>query len=360
MTERLSSTHPDLRWDFGTAYDLFISLKILHDPGSMGLRPSWAAGVRSRLPQAERKFLEEIYSFFWMPLHWVYSLPQPKDAATAIFTLRQLPPSERLAAFSFSADVPPELQARLREVQARRTYTEADVEAVRAIDKAKGHTSSPGQVKSLLNWWTRAEEFGERYLAALQAYHQVFFAEEERRIEAPLRLALQKAQKLAEKLPLEQLIVELSQGVEFERSFFKPHLILAPVYWSSPLLLYLKVDEHTLMILFGGRPPGDSLIPGEAVPEGLMRALKALSDPTRLRILRYLEEEPHTPSQLARKLRLRAPTVTHHLAELRLAGLVQISIKGETRLYAPRKGYLEQLFQAFEQFLRAEHPSEGE
>jgi len=359
MTESSTSTQPNLRWDFATAYDLFISLKILHDPGSVGLRPSWAAGVRSRLPQNERKFLEEIYSFFWIPLHWVYTLPQPKDAATAIFTLRQLPAAERLAALSFSAEVPSELRDRLREVQARCAYAEADVEAVRAIDKAKGHTPSPGQIKSLLHWWARAEEFGERYLAALQAYHQVFFAEEERRIEAPLRLALQRAQALAETLPLEQLIVELSQGVEFERSFFKPHLILAPAYWSTPLLLYLEVDQHTLMILFGGRPSGDSLIPGEAVPEGLMKALKALSDPTRLRILRYLEEEPHTPSQLARKLRLRAPTVTHHLAELRLAGLVQISIKGETRLYAPRKGYLDQLCQAFEQFLQAEQPSKG-
>ncbi|RCK76767.1 MAG: hypothetical protein ANABAC_3192 [Anaerolineae bacterium] len=360
MIENSTSTQPELLWDFGTAYDLFISLKILHDPASVGLRPSWAAGVRSRLPQNERKFLEDIYSFFWIPLYWVYTLPQPKDATTAIFTLRQLPPAERLAALSLSAEVPAEIQNRLREVQARRAYDEADVEAVRAVDKAKGHTPSPGQIKSLLHWWTRAEEFGERYLEALQAYQQVFFAEEEQRIEAPLRLALQRAQALAEKLPLEQLIVELSQGVEFDRSFFKPRLILAPTYWSTPLLLYLEVDEHTLMILFGGRPPGDSLIPGETVPEGLMKALKALSDPTRLRILRYLEEEPHTPSQLARKLRLRAPTVTHHLAELRLAGLVQISIKEDTRLYAPRKGYLEQLCQAFEQFLQSENPSRGE
>ncbi|GAB4471098.1 MAG: hypothetical protein Kow0088_04490 [Anaerolineales bacterium] len=360
MSKPSSTTLPTLQWDFGTAYDLFISLKVLHEPNSVGLRPSWAAGVRSRLPQSERKFLEDIYTFFWAPLYWVYTLPQPKDAATAIYTLRQIPPAERLAALSISADVPPELHARLRDVQARRAYDEADVEAVRAVDKAKGHTPPTAQIKSLLQWWTRAEEFGERYLEALQAYYQVFFAEEEQRIEAPLRQALQRAQALAEKLPLQQLIIELSQGVEFDISFFKPNLILAPAFWSTPLLFYLEIDEHTRMFIFGGRQPGDSLIPGEAVPEGLMKALKALSDPTRLRILRYLEAEPHTPSQLARKLRLRAPTVTHHLTELRLAGLVQISIKGETRLYTPRKGYLEQLCQSFEQFLRSENPSSGE
>lgn len=356
MKDAPDSPAQTILWDYGTAYDLFISLKVLHEPARVGLRPSWAAGVRSRLPQNERKFLEEIYTFFWIPLLWVYNLPQPKDAATAIFTLRQILPAERLAALSLSAEVPPELVARLREVQARRAYDETDIEAVRAVDKAKGHTPSAAQIKSLLHWWTRAEEFGERYLEALQAYHRVFFAEEERRIETPLRQALQKAQELAEKMPLEQLIVELSQGVEFDRAFFKPTLILAPAYWSTPLLFYLEVDETTRLILFGGRSPGDSLIPGEQVPEGLMKALKALSDPTRLRILRYLEDEPHTPSQLARKLRLRAPTVTHHLNELRLAGLVQISVKGDTRFYSPRKGYLNQLCQSFERFLRSENP----
>ncbi len=360
MNEQPAVPTESIRWDFGTAYDLFISLKVLHEPASFGLRASWAAGVRSRLPQSERKFLEEIYTFFWVPLYWVYTLPQPKDATTALFALRQIPSAERLEALSLSAEVPPELRERLREVQARRAWDEADLEAVRAVDKAKGYTPSAQQIKNLLNWWARAEEFGERYLEALQAYYQAFFAEEERRIDPLLRQALHKAQELAGKLSLEQLIVELSQGVEFDRSFFKQTLILAPAYWSSPLLLYLEIDEATRMILFGARAAGDSLIPGEQVPEGLIKALKALSDPTRLRILRYLEQEPHTPSQLARKLRLRAPTVTHHLAELRLAGLVQISIRGDTRLYSPRKGYLDQLCRLFEQFLHSENPSPGE
>lgn len=358
--EQSTSEMPNLRWDFGTAYDLFISLKILHDPASVGLRPSWAAGVRSRLPQNERKFLDEVYAFFWLPLRWVYALPQPKDAATAIFTLRQIHPAERLAALSLSKEIPLELVDRLQAVRARGAYDEADIEAVRAVDKIKGKVSSTAQIKSLLHWWANAAEFGERYLEALQAYYQVFFAEEERRIETPLRQALKKAQELAEKLPLDQLIIELSQGVEFDPSFFKPNLILAPVYWSTPFLIYLEVDDATRLILFGGKPPGDSLIPGETVPENLIKTLKALSDPTRLRILRYLEQEPHTPSQLARKLRLRAPTVIHHLQELRLAGLVQISVRGDTRLYAPRKGYLDQLCRSFENFLHSENLSSGE
>ncbi len=60
-----------LTWDMGSAYDLFLSLLVLHNPDTYGLRPSWAAGVRSRLPAAERKLLEEISPFIWVPIHWI-------------------------------------------------------------------------------------------------------------------------------------------------------------------------------------------------------------------------------------------------------------------------------------------------
>ena len=85
------------------------------------------------------------------------------------------------------------------------------------------------------------------------------------------------------------------------------------------------VPKHWV-VLFGARPAEVALVPGEVVPDAMLRALKALSDPTRLLILRYLSDQPQTPSQLARRLRLRPPTVIHHLSALRLAGLVYISL----------------------------------
>lgn len=33
-----------IHWDIGTAYDLFISLRILHEPERYSVRASWAAG----------------------------------------------------------------------------------------------------------------------------------------------------------------------------------------------------------------------------------------------------------------------------------------------------------------------------
>lgn len=92
MKESSAAAAQAILWDYGTAYDLFISLKVLHEPASVGLRPSWAAGVRSRLPQNERKFLEEIYSFFWIPLLWVYNLPPTKGRRYGDLHLAPNPP----------------------------------------------------------------------------------------------------------------------------------------------------------------------------------------------------------------------------------------------------------------------------
>ena len=106
------------------------------------------------------------------------------------------------------------------------------------------------------------------------------------------------------------------------------------------------------MFLYGVRSGPAGLVPGDAVPDGLVQTLKALADPTRLRILRYLAQQPLTPGQLARRLRLRAPTVVHHLRELRLAGLVQVALQAEgEKRYALRRNAVDELHPLLDQFL---------
>jgi DNA-binding transcriptional ArsR family regulator len=88
------------------------------------------------------------------------------------------------------------------------------------------------------------------------------------------------------------------------------------------------------------------------MPDALNKALKAMADPTRLRILRYLAEEPLTPSELSRRLRLRAPTVVHHLYALRIAGLVHLTLgKGVERRYAIRREGVSGTLAALDEFL---------
>lgn len=350
--EHATNNSPRLVWDLGSAYDFFISLEVLYQPVQYGLRASWAAGVRSRLPAAERKFMEEIADFFHLPAHWIYCLPQPKDATTVLWSLRQIPPEQRLLNILLEPKLPQDVQALYQRVFERNQWEEADLEALKAATKEWQLPNHHKTLSKILDWLTRPAEYGELIYAVMQAYYQSFFAEEEKRIAPVLQTALERAKELAVDLSFYDLLEVLSQGLHFDHPFESPELVLAPSYWITPLVYFGYTPEKNHLLVFGARPPDASVIPGEQVPDALLRGLKALADPTRLRIMRYLAAEPLMPAELARRLRLRAPTVIHHLKELRLAGLVHITLMpDEEKRYAPRKEAIDALYSLFMEFL---------
>ncbi|MGD8791046.1 MAG: metalloregulator ArsR/SmtB family transcription factor [Anaerolineae bacterium] len=350
-----------LLWDWGTAYDLFVSLAVLHDPATFGVRGSWAAGVRARLPETARDTLEQSLCLGYVPFHWIYSLPDPKDTTAVLWALGRIPPAERLPRLMIGPEgLPGRIESILRQVAGRGRWDEADREALQTAyhAAAEGHKGKKGpsaqKLACILDGWADLEGFGERYLEALRAYQEVFFAEEERRIRPVLREAVARAQESAGKLPFPELLEELSQGLRIDEAVDADELVLAPSYWSTPLVIFGRLTARREIWLFGARPADASLVPGETVPDALLQALKALSDPTRLRILHYLTQEPVSPADLSRRLRLRLPTVTHHLKTLRLAGLVRLSLgEGkETRRYAARAEAVTTAFHTLERFLK--------
>ncbi len=60
---------PKLKWEWGTAYDMFISLEVLHTPSEFGVRGAWASSVRKRLPGPEREILDLGRHLFHIPFH---------------------------------------------------------------------------------------------------------------------------------------------------------------------------------------------------------------------------------------------------------------------------------------------------
>lgn len=333
-------TKPRLGWDLGTAYDLFASLCVLHDPADYGLRPQWAAGVRARIPADERKILEEgQLVLFSLPLHWIHSLPKPKDATAALWELRRTPPAERLSALTFPPGVPTAMREILRDAVADHGWGREEKEMLRAEFKrltGGEHHLSDKRLAAMRTWWSRPDEFGERFLAGLQSFQDAFFAEEEKRIQPALEAWLSRARDLARHLPILDLVEELSQGLRLAEPPQVADWILAPTYWLTPFVTWDETVRDRQIWLFGARPADASLVPGAPVPDALLQAMKALSDPTRLRILRILSHEALIPAELARRLRLRDQTVTHHLKILRMAGLVQIDLgEGEGKHKEP-------------------------
>ena len=348
----------ELLWDLGTAYDLFVSLDVLHYPVKYKTPGAWSAGMRARLSPVDREVLKQSQLLVHVPLHWIHALPVPKDGASVMWTLAQIEPAKRLPQMALGPELPAASVAEtLLDAATHGKWDDKGLEAVVAFYQHECENRRipvpplPGLMNTL-NQWTRAEEFGSRYLDALRHYHAVFFEEEERRIHLALERALARAQALAERLELADLLEELSQGLRLMEPIKSGALVLAPSYWSTPLVFMGETRAKQDIWLFGARALTESLVPGEVVPDTLLRELDALSDPTRLRILQYLSVESLAPAQLARRLRLRTPTVLHHLQTLRLAGLVQFTMaKGkEPRTYATRSGAVAAVFSSLQSF----------
>lgn len=354
---------PLLTWETGTAFDLFVSLEVLHHPARAGLRRSWAAGVRSRLCEEHRDCLEQAVLCSLLPFPWLIGLPEPKDGASLLRALGELPAEDRLAKLNAGIRTAPELDI-LEKARKQGAWSEADRETLQRANESrlreqlkKSKKPSIEALEAELNAWAHAKQFGERLLSALNAYYDVFFAEEEQRIRPALEKSAKRSKSLAKVSTMAELLEELSQGVRFDIANLgdMDELILIPSFWSTPLILFIPITgSDRWMFMFGGRPSDVSLVPGEVVPELLVHTLKALADPTRLRIVRYLSAEPLSPAELSRRLRLRLPTVLHHLNVLRLARLVQVTVSQDGRRYESRPEAIRSVADRLMTFLEGE------
>ncbi len=66
----------------------------------------------------------------------------------------------------------------------------------------------------------------------------------------------------------------------------------------------------------------------------LLPLFKALADKNRLKIIGYLAQRPHAVEELSKSLRVGPSTVSHHLAVLARAGLVEGRVQGYYSIYS--------------------------
>ena len=84
--------------------------------------------------------------------------------------------------------------------------------------------------------------------------------------------------------------------------------------------------------------------------EPAVRFFKALADESRLRIVGLLAERERSVDELAERLAVTPPTVSHHLNRLKEIGLVTMEARGTTHLYRldvkALNGFKKELFSA--------------
>ncbi len=96
----------------------------------------------------------------------------------------------------------------------------------------------------------------------------------------------------------------------------------------------------------------------DRLEKDLVQVFKLLSDETRLRILNYLgrEGELHVTA-LCDKLGQSQPAVSHHLALLRVAGLIEARRDGKHNFYSIRGEHIDNLLRDVMQTFAANSPS---
>jgi DNA-binding transcriptional ArsR family regulator len=136
------------------------------------------------------------------------------------------------------------------------------------------------------------------------------------------------------------LIERTTGGVRFTSEPGVRRVILAPSYFSRPYNFLLAGSDWRLF----GYPIADAALGASdplAPPQSVVRFHRALGDDTRLRILRLLRERDLYLTEIAQLLELSKPTIKHHLAQLRVAGMVTVTDEAGLTWYSLRRERLD-------------------
>ena len=146
------------------------------------------------------------------------------------------------------------------------------------------------------------------------------------------------------------LIERTTGGIRWLPEAGVRRVILAPSYFSRPYNFLMNSADWRLF----GYPVSDDALEANdplAAPQSVVRLHRALGDETRLRILKLLAGRDLYLTEIAQQLDLSKPTIKHHLALLRSAGLVTITESGTVVYYSLRRNRLDDASADIKRFL---------
>ncbi|MFD2878588.1 ArsR/SmtB family transcription factor [Paenibacillus rhizoplanae] len=129
----------------------------------------------------------------------------------------------------------------------------------------------------------------------------------------------------------------------------KKTIVLLPTVHNRPINTYCFF-KNLMLVQYPVDVPSDN---EEEPPTVLLRLTQALSDPTRLRLLRFVANEPKTLWEMQSELSLSREMLMHHLLSLRVAGLLRVHLRGEgTERYSIRPDGASELQMFLESYIR--------
>jgi len=334
-------------------YDFLVSLRALFNPRTYDGTRAWASATRASLSPA----LLERGAFFFQhhdtslgsgAIRLVAGLREGAEPAALIRKVRAADPRTLALLMLDTGETPPEalatfeaaMNGSVSAAELNRAFSGATADWSRRCRRVLG---DPAQAQAEL-------------LQLLEEYLAVVFAAEVTHVAAATAAGAERASELLGVLPTVTAIEQLTGGYTLSAELQLRRITLAPSAFIYPFMAS-RVDERTseALIVFGVK--SDTLLKFDRLPidPDLVRAVKALGDPGRLKVLRLLGQGPTSGLDLVALLGLSPPTVHHHLHQLRAAGLVrQERTKGGMR-YTIRPDSARALLDALERTILGEH-----
>jgi DNA-binding transcriptional ArsR family regulator len=333
-----------VEFDVRPVYDFLFSLT--EDAGSTDDLPAadrtWLSDARAAMPEPIREQLTSMFETE-LAIHvasFAVERPDLRSADAFIAAIESVDTSELLAAM---------LSDFLRDPETRglaERATQGDEAAVAALRDALP------EYKTAFQQLLADPVAAHRRLTALLQAWAVAFRPIEPRINAILERdhALRAADRGAYRGS--DLIERTTGGIRWLPEVGIRRVILAPSYFSRPYNFLLAGDDWR----FFGYPVADDALDADdrlAPPPAVVRLHRALGDETRLRILKLLAGRDLYLTEIAQHLELSKPTIKHHLALLRAAGLVTVTEGGTVMYYSLRRDRIEEASTELGRFLLA-------
>jgi len=331
-----------VEFDVRTLYDFVFSL-------------SEEAGSTEDLPAEDREWLRRARADLNLELEGVGGLqaveiavsvaalaverPEIRDAAGLVELVAGLDPHEFVRLVLSESLTDPRLRQCLEDALVGSTAAAAELEAgvpahVRGTAEAvlRNPAGLAEQMVPLLRaWLPRFQEIEPRDLEMLQR-------------DVELRAADRR------QLDPAALIEHTTGGIRWLSEAGVRRVILAPSYFSRPYNYLLGGAGWRLF----GYPIADAALDAAdptAPPLAVIRLHRALGDDTRLRILQLLSLRDWYLTEIAQNLELSKPTIKHHLAILRSAGLVTLTEEGGLSYYSLRRSTISSVGGSIQEYL---------
>jgi ArsR family transcriptional regulator len=330
-----------LQFEVVPAYDLLISLAAVAHPDRYELPVSWARQVRKALPADVRS---EVTYFFGDPMslgtgtiQLVPDVDGATDPSAFIASLQSVDSTELVTALLSHRTGGRALTTALRRKARGKNLSETDEGRIREyVGGLKAQTRK--------RFWEILHDPAasrDRYLALLRAYHESWFAAHYPEVQPFLVQRAKQGRRSIGKLATGEVIARVTGGFTLQSPGVRS-VTLVPSYYAAPFVIVVK-DGPDVVLVYGARPR-ETESSRSPIDSQTIKVLKALADETRLRILQLLAERPLYGQQLAEALGVSHPTVSHHMAQLRIAGLTRTELAEDgSQTYSVRPEALAQL-----------------